>query len=109
MPGPEHRPSSRPHVVLTPHDQIACAASPAAPSIFCAAADNPTQVQADETVLGRHMDGIRDYNSWDSIIFGANQIWMRDTGHTIFMSNKAQRSNGTAVKFADIAAAGWGG
>jgi beta-mannanase len=81
------------------------AASPTAPIIFGAAADNPTQVTADENVLGRHMEGIRDYNSWDSKLFGSSQTWMRDTGHTIFMSIKAQRTNGTKLKFADIAAA----
>ncbi len=81
------------------------AASATVPIIFGAAADNQSQVQADETVLGRQMEGIRDYKSWDSTLFGASQIWMRDTGHIIFLSIKAQRTNGTAVKFADIAAA----
>ena len=38
-------------------------------------------------------------------LFGSSQTWMRDTGHTLFLSIKAQRTNGTRLKFADIAAA----
>jgi hypothetical protein len=81
------------------------AASPTAPIIFGAAADSQTEVLADEAVLGHQMEGVRDYKSWDSILFGANQTWMRDTGHIIFLSIKAQRTNGAIIKFADIAAA----
>jgi len=81
------------------------AASAARPIIFGAAADNPAQVTAHEKVLGRHMEGVRDYKSWDSTLFASNQTWMRDTGHTLFLSIKAKRINGTIVKFADIAAA----
>ena len=82
------------------------AASSTKPIIFGAAADNETQVTTDEKVLGRHMEGIRDYRSWDSPkLFGSSQIWMRDTGHTIVMSIKAQRVNNSKIKFADIATA----
>jgi hypothetical protein len=81
------------------------AASPSAPMIFGAAADSQAQVLADESVLGRQMEGVRDYKSWDSTLFGASQTWMRDTGHILFLSIKAQRTNGTQIKFADIAAA----
>jgi beta-mannanase len=81
------------------------AATATKPIIFGAAADNQTQVTADERVIGRHMEGIRDYKSWDSTLFGSSQLWMRDTGHTLFLSIKAQRINGTRIKFADIAAA----
>jgi hypothetical protein len=81
------------------------AASPTKPMIFGAAADNPAQVTADENVLGQHMEGIRDYRSWDSTLFGSSQLWMRDSRHTIFLSIKAQKNNGTRIRFADIAAA----
>ena len=81
------------------------AASPSAPMIFGAAADSQAQVLADESVLGRQLEGVRDYKSWDSTLFGASQTWMRDTGHILFLSIKAQRTNGTQIKFADIAAA----
>jgi len=81
------------------------AASAAHPIIFGAAADNQAQVTAHEKVLGRHMEGVRDYKSWGSPLFSSNQTWMRDTGHTLFLSIKAQRSSGARVKFADIAAA----
>lgn len=83
----------------------ASAATTSRPIIFGAAADNQTQVAADEKILGRHMEGIRDYKSWDSTLFGSSQTWMRDTGHTLFLSIKAQRVNGTRITFADIAAA----
>ena len=81
------------------------AASPTTPIIFGAAADSQSQVLADESVLGHQMEGVRDYKSWDSTLFGADQTWMRDTGHLIFLSIKAQRTNGSLIKFADIAAA----
>lgn len=81
------------------------AASKSKPIIFGAAADNPTQVSADERILGRHMEGVRDYKSWDSKLFGNSQTWMRDTGHTLFLSIKAQRTNGARIKFAAISAA----
>ena len=51
------------------------------------------------------MEGVRDYKWWDATLFGANQLWMRDTGHTLFLSIKAKRSNGSIVKLSDIAAA----
>jgi hypothetical protein len=85
------------------------AATAAKPLIFGAAADNQAQVTSDESVLGRHMEGVRDYKSWDSTLFGSSQTWMRSAGHTLFLSIKAQRVNGSVIKFADIAAAKPGG
>jgi hypothetical protein len=81
------------------------AASSASPIVFGVAAANQTQVTAAEKAQGRHIEGIRDYKPWDGIIFGTQPKWMRDTGHTIFMSIKAQRANGSKISFASIAAA----
>ena len=81
------------------------AASATAPMIFGAAATNQAQVLADETVLGRHMEGVHYYRPWDGTLFGRDQLWMRDTGHTIFLSVEAKRTGGSTISFASIAAA----
>ena len=41
----------------------------------------------------RHIEGIRDYKPWDGVLFGSQPTWMRDTGHTLFMSIKAERKS----------------
>ncbi len=81
------------------------AATAASPIIFGVAAANQTQVLAAEKVQGKHIEGIRDYKPWDGVLFGSQPTWMRDTGHSVFMSIKAQRKDGTNISFASIAAA----
>ncbi len=81
------------------------AASTTSPIIFGAAATNQAQVLADEKVLGRHMEGVHYYRPWDGTLFGRDQLWMRDTSHTIFLSVEAKRKGGGSISFASIAAA----
>lgn len=88
-----------PSVALRP----ASAASVAEPILFGAAASTKTQILAHEQVLGRKMQGIRQFRKWDSTLFGATERWARDTGHTLFTSVKAERRDGTVVRWRDIA------
>ncbi len=81
------------------------AATASSPIIFGVAAANQTQVLAAEKVQSRHVEGIRDYKPWDGVLFGSQPTWMRDTGHTLFLSIKAERANGAKISFASIAAA----
>jgi hypothetical protein len=84
---------------------IGQAASASSPILFGAAAADQQQVQYDESVLGGHMQAIRDYKPWDGVLFGSQPTWMRDTGHTLFMSVSARRRDGSKIPFASIAAA----
>jgi len=79
------------------------AATVASPMIFGAAADSMTMVQSHEKALGGHMEGVRVYKHWGGTLFGKSQYQMRDTGHTLFVSVKAMRTGGGAIRFADIA------
>jgi len=81
------------------------AASTTRPIIFGAAAATKSQVLDHERVLGRHMEGVRVYKDWDDSLLGSELIWMRDTGHTPFLSIKARRNGGSYVKFSAIATA----
>jgi hypothetical protein len=81
------------------------AASTASPIMFGVAAANQQQVQAAESAAGHHLEAIRDYKPWDGLIFGSSPQWIRDSGHTLFMSIKAQRKSGQKISFSSIAAA----
>jgi len=81
----------------------ASAATSTQPMMFGAEANSRSDVQEHEQVLGGRLNGLRVYMKWDSKLFGADQVWARDTGHTLFVSIRSARSNGTAVKFADVA------
>ncbi len=90
-PGAVHRPAD--------------AASVVRPIMFGAEGSTKPLVLSHESVLGGTMRGLRVFKKWDSTLFGGDQKWARDTGHTLFLSIKSQRNNGTHVKWADIAAA----
>jgi len=81
------------------------AASVGAPIMFGAVGNSRKTVDAHERVLGRTLRGLRVYKNWDQHLFGGTQTWARDTGHTLFMSIDSRRSNGSAVKWADVASA----
>jgi Glycosyl hydrolase family 26 len=84
------------------------AATASSPIVFGVAAANQQQVQAAEKAAGHHIEGIRDYKPWDGVLFGSQPTWMRDNGHTLFLSIKAQRKNGQKISFASIAVAAKG-
>lgn len=88
---------------LTGAASPASAASAANPMMFGAAASTKSAVQAHERVLGSRLNGLRVYKSWDSQLFGSSQTWARDTGHTLFLSIRSERQNGSNVRFADVA------
>ncbi len=81
------------------------AASPSHPIMFGAVGNSEAGVAANQEVLGRTLRGLRVYKNWDSRLFGSAQTWARDTGHTLFLSLDSRRDNGSAVKWADVAAA----
>ncbi len=78
------------------------------PLIFGATAHSKQEILDHEQVLGRRMSGVRVYQSWDSKLFSASETWARDTGHTLFLSVKAQRTNGEILQWRNIANAGPG-
>jgi hypothetical protein len=62
-------------------------------------------VQRFESTSGRHLDVVREFLNWDSPFPSSFDTWLRDTNHTLILSVKSHRNNGTTVKWADIAAA----
>jgi plastocyanin len=58
-----------------------------------------------EALVGRPMAMERVYKLWDDPFPDADDLWSRDTGHTLYMSwNASPRSGQGCVKWADIAA-----
>jgi|GEM_PF-2618462 len=76
-----------------------------APMLFGTAAPTEANLIAQEQIAGRPLVAVREYRLWDSTLFGPEQIWMRDTFHTLFLSVKPVRSNGTVIPYAAIASA----
>jgi hypothetical protein len=58
-----------------------------------------------ESTSGRHLDVVREFLNWDSPFPASYDTWLRDTNHTLILSVKSHRSNGSTIKWADIAAA----
>jgi hypothetical protein len=84
----------------------ASAASASAPMMFGAVASTKTAVAEHETTLGGStLRGLRVYKNWGDPLFGVAQTWARDTGHTLFMSIRSKRQDGTVIPWAQIAAA----
>lgn len=80
----------------------ATAASSASPIMFGAAGSTRSMIETNESLAGRKVVGARVYRQWDQSLFSANQTWARDTGHTLFLSVKAQK-NGAGVRYSSIA------
>ena len=83
----------------------AAAASAWHPMTFGAAASTKADVEAHERVLGSRLNGLRVYKKWDSQLFGWSQTWARDTGHTLYVSIRSARNNGSLVSWNEIAGA----
>ena len=71
------------------------AATATSPIVFGVAAANQAQVLAAQGRWARHIPGILDHKPWDRILLGSQPVWMRDTGHTLRMSIRAERANRT--------------
>jgi hypothetical protein len=56
-----------------------------------------------ETQAGHRFAGVREFDLWDTPFPTDYDNWLRDTGHTLFLSVKAKRMNGTVVLWRDIA------
>lgn len=76
-----------------------------APLLFGTAAPTEANLVAQEQTAGRPLVAVREYRLWDSALFGADQLWMRNSFHTLFLSIKAVRTNGQIVPYSAIAAA----
>jgi len=76
-----------------------------APLLFGTAAPTEANLAMQEQIAGRLLVAVREYRLWDSTLFGADQLWMRDSFHTLFLSIKPVRTNGQIVPYASIAAA----
>jgi Glycosyl hydrolase family 26 len=61
--------------------------------------------QREESELGHAMGSVRVFLNWDSNFPSNYHLWLRDTGHILFVSVRAKMSNGTVVPWASIAAA----
>jgi len=83
------------------------AASLSDPMAFGAFPGAATQsaTQTFETNAGRSLAYVRVYDRWDSVFPNAQINWMKNTGHSLFLSIKTRLKNGTNVSWAAIAAA----
>ena len=80
------------------------AATVGSPIVFGAAGSSRQMIEQHEKVLGAKLHGARVYRSWGQPVFGSDQLWARDTGHTLFVSIKSVKS-GHVIKWSDIASA----
>lgn len=62
-------------------------------------------VQRMESLTGRKLDVVREFLLWDTPFPDDFHTWLRDTGHTMILSIRSRRTNGTDVRWADIVAA----
>ena len=75
------------------------------PLLFGTAAPTEANLAAQEQTAGRRLVAVREYRLWDSTMFGSDQVLMRDSYHTLFLSIKPLRTNGQIVPYSAIAAA----
>lgn len=81
----------------------ASAASSSDPIMFGASGSSRSMIQANEKLAGQRVNGARVFKKWDSALFTSSQTWARDTGHTLFVSIKSERTGGADIKFSDVA------
>ena len=62
-------------------------------------------LQREESELQHPMGAVRVFLNWDSSFPSKYQLWLRDTGHILFVSMRAKLSNGTVVPWSSIATA----
>lgn len=73
--------------------------------VFGTAAASKNEILAHESDLGTQLAGVRQYRKWNSVLFPADSQWARDTGHTLYVSIRSERTDGTKITYADVAAA----
>lgn len=62
-------------------------------------------IQALEGVIGRPLAVVRTYDRWNTAFPDATDTWLKSTGHTLFLSIKTRRADGSYLKWSAIAAA----
>jgi len=62
-----------------------------------------TALQKFEKAIGRRLAAVRVYYKWDTPFPNTYAHWLKRTNHTIVMSVKAKRRDGSIVKWAQIA------
>jgi hypothetical protein len=77
--------------------------TPRSPLVFGTAAPTKTNLLAQEAIAGRPIVAVRIYRQWDDKLFGPDQIWERDTWHTLFLSIKPRHADGSIVTWSQIA------
>jgi hypothetical protein len=58
-----------------------------------------------QSSIGRSLAVVRIYDNWDSVFPSSYTNWLKSTGHSVYLSVRPKRSNGTIIKWADVAAA----
>src|SRR5215210_989364 len=89
---------------LTP-SQAATAGDPMAFGAFPGVATRSSTL-AFEANAGRSLAFVRVYDRWDDIFPNTQTSWMKSTGHSLFLSIRARRLDGTNVSWRAIANAG---
>ncbi len=56
-----------------------------------------------EASLGRTLGAVRVYDRWDSVFPDSYTTWLRDTGHTVFLSVKSKLGNGSLLTWRAVA------
>src|SRR4051794_12778643 len=85
-------------------------AAAAAPKILFGLYPAPRGTQSSQDVLrtyeatvGHILPAVRDFKVWNEPFPTSYETWLRDTGHTIYLSVKSARSNGQVILWRDIA------
>ena len=65
-------------------------------------------VEAFEAMVGRKLGAVRVYDLWNTAFPNSFTTWLRDSGHTVVLSVKPRRTNGTIILWRDIANAAQG-
>jgi hypothetical protein len=79
--------------------------APAHRLILGATGQTRQEIQLRENESGHQLEGVRVFRRWDEHLFDGNQQWAKQTGHTVFVSIKSRRVNGSKLRWRDIASA----
>jgi len=61
------------------------------------------EIQGIESDIGRPLAAVREFDRWDTAFPTSLDLWMRDTGHTLFLSLASRYADGTPVTWRTIA------
>ena len=99
-------------LISTPLASPTVAADPNTPTILFGMNPGTRGTQTGQQVVldlearaGRQLPGVRIFDLWDQPFPSSYDLWLRDSGHTLFFSVRAKRTNGAVVLWRDIAQA----